>query len=644
MAFESREEGNSSYDTFDSEDPQRPLPVPIFLKESEPDVESKSKGPNYARIVGAAVSYMLLGAALMALTSGYFSDGFPISNSKSYGIEDETRHIVLQHPNAFSGLGNLHDSQWQPEIGNLEEELQANLGPQGPAARPLASRTRTLEDSDLTDDAKADQIVNLPGLTEPEGGLPFRQFSGHLAISDSKNIFYWFTESENDPASDPVVFWTNGGPGCSGLIGFLGEQGPFRVKSGGSELEMNDYAWNKVSNTVYIEQPCGVGFSYSTGDISEDYSADDDSASQDNLQVILKFLEKFPNLKDNQVFLTAESYGGHYLPTWAHVIVDYNTEQAKNGDETINFGGFAVGNPYTDPKENALGMFGTFYGHQLVPRPLWTEYEKGCLPLYDISYSNLLDDDSGDVQQCMAMEGQMMEFVGGLDPYALDYATCLSPNAELAKAGVGRGQRAQLLQSVMEGRMAPYVQRYYQKSMRSELREIDSSSEEERLMLAYDQCENTWMTEYLNQPEVKAALHVPDDIEWEECSYQLNYDRSDMADPMEPHYKYLIDSDADIRIWVYSGDDDSVCGTMGTQMWVYDLGYEITRPWQEWKVNGQVAGFEVLFDGLSFVTVHDAGHEVPAFKPEESLALFKAFLAGESLADSSTWGMPMPDN
>jgi hypothetical protein len=43
------------------------------------------------------------------------------------------------------------------------------------------------------------------------------------------HIHYWFIESENDPANDPVVYWTNGGPGGSGITtGLLTEMGQAR--------------------------------------------------------------------------------------------------------------------------------------------------------------------------------------------------------------------------------------------------------------------------------------------------------------------------------------------------------------------------------------------------------------------------------
>ena len=73
-----------------------------------------------------------------------------------------------------------------------------------------------------TNDALADQITNLPGAEKLD--LNFNQFSGYLTVDGSKEMHYWFVESMEDPANAPVAFWTNGGPGCSGLLGFMTEQ------------------------------------------------------------------------------------------------------------------------------------------------------------------------------------------------------------------------------------------------------------------------------------------------------------------------------------------------------------------------------------------------------------------------------------
>ena len=44
---------------------------------------------------------------------------------------------------------------------------------------------------------------------------------------------------------------------------------------------------------------------------------------------------------------------------------------------------------------------------------------------------------------------------------------------------------------------------------------------------------------------------------------------------MTPIYNYLIDGKYGLNLLVYSGDDDDVCATVGTQSWIWDLGYDV---------------------------------------------------------------------
>lgn len=45
----------------------------------------------------------------------------------------------------------------------------------------------------------------------------------------------------------------------------------------------------------------------------------------------------------------------------------------------------------------------------------------------------------------------------------------------------------------------------------------------------------------------------------------------------------------------------------------------------------QVGGWTQVYDGLNFVTVRGAGHEVPLHKPKLALMLLKSFLSGISM-------------
>jgi carboxypeptidase C (cathepsin A) len=100
--------------------------------------------------------------------------------------------------------------------------------------------------------------------------------------------------------------WSNGGPGCSGLIGFLTEQGPFRPNKDMS-IKLNDFAWNKVSNMIFVESPAGVGFSYA--DNKADLKTGDNQTAIDNYNLLQAFFTRFPEYRNNELFISSESYG-----------------------------------------------------------------------------------------------------------------------------------------------------------------------------------------------------------------------------------------------------------------------------------------------------------------------------------------------
>jgi len=212
-----------------------------------------------------------------------------------------------------------------------------------------------------------DKITDLPGLT----GESLTMFSGYLSSSDlkEKQIFYWLIEAADSPESAPLLWWSNGGPGCSGLLGLMSEHGPFRPTAD-SDLELNPYSWHFKANVLYVEQPAGVGFSYS--DDPKDLKTGDAQAAIDNRLAIRAFLTKHPRFAKHPLFISSESYGGHYIPTLADEIVRDVVQPP------LNFRGFLVGNPYVDPVENAIGLYGTWHGKQLVPSPLFWEWQAKC--------------------------------------------------------------------------------------------------------------------------------------------------------------------------------------------------------------------------------------------------------------------------
>ena len=113
------------------------------------------------------------------------------------------------------------------------------------------------------------------------------------------------------------------------------------------------------------------------------------------------------------------------------------------------------------------------------------------------------------------------------------------------------------------------------------------------------------------------------------------YSQSDVNAPMMPVYKELVASGA-IDIMVYSGDDDAICATAGSQRWIWSMGYNNTEAWRPLLYPaGQTAGFTTYFQddsatskggGFRFTTVHGAGHMVPQTRPSQSLEVLRRFL------------------
>ena len=104
------------------------------------------------------------------------------------------------------------------------------------------------------------RIHKLPGYGKE---LPSKTYVSYMHLPNTdKHLHYWFIESEHDPKNAPVFFWTNGGPGCSSMLGLFEEIGPF-VPNSKLILERNELAWTKFANIVFVDQPVGVGYSYS---------------------------------------------------------------------------------------------------------------------------------------------------------------------------------------------------------------------------------------------------------------------------------------------------------------------------------------------------------------------------------------------
>lgn len=156
-----------------------------------------------------------------------------------------------------------------------------------------------------------EKMPNLPDAPQ----FPTDTYSGYLPVSETKSLHYVFSESKNDPATDPVVIWFNGGPGCSSMLAFMQENGPLAIDDGETYIKENPFPWIDRANMLWIESPAGVGYSYAGTD--EDLQQNDMTQSQDAIEALKQWYGKFPEFLENKLFVSGESYGGIYVPYMA---------------------------------------------------------------------------------------------------------------------------------------------------------------------------------------------------------------------------------------------------------------------------------------------------------------------------------------
>lgn len=158
----------------------------------------------------------------------------------------------------------------------------------------------------------------------------------HPEHVETKGYFYWFFPSRNDPATDPVVLWMTGGPGCSSQLALLTENGPCGVAKDGSTTIRNGYSWTNNASVIWIDQPAGVGYSYGK---PSDYDHNEAQVSQDMVSFLDEFMAYFSDYASNPFYVFGESYGGHYVPATAFAV--WNASKTGTGPK-INLKGLGL--------------------------------------------------------------------------------------------------------------------------------------------------------------------------------------------------------------------------------------------------------------------------------------------------------------
>ncbi|KAJ7248493.1 Alpha/Beta hydrolase protein [Mycena rebaudengoi] len=425
-------------------------------------------------------------------------------------------------------------------------------------------------------------VPSLPDIhQDPEH--PLAIFAGHISSDpdaaklDAKIVsaHLYFVMIKNRRVADKkrIMFWFNGGPGCSSFDGLMMEVGPWRMDGKGG-FQVAEGGWEEYMTMVYVDQPAGTGFSYTSTDR---FVHTLDEASNQFIEFLKNFYQVFPEYQHMETYMGGESYAGQYIPYFANSLLDSNLG--------VPLRGVAIGNGWIDARRQ-------------YPSYLDFAVKVGILE----EKSDAWKAAKARTDECMA-----------------DIAKITSPEPITAPKCEG------LLLDVTAVR----EKKVNGKEMCINIYDVRYDD----LMPA---CGMNWppdikpITTYLDRKDVVNALHANrHSSSWVECRGSIHrefHERlSDSSITMLP--KVL----ARIPVLIYAGDQDLICNYVGQEAMIQAMEWNGgkglgTVQTQSWSVAGAPAGTWVASRNLTYTKIFNASHMAPFDLPHVTHDMILRFM------------------
>ncbi|KAI0694640.1 alpha/beta-hydrolase [Cerioporus squamosus] len=515
----------------------------------------------------------------------------------------------------------------------------------------------------------------LPNIT---GSLP-RNFAGNIPVDraghPNDTLFFWAWEkvgqngSLTAPASqnntEPWIIWLQGGPGSSGMIALTTENGPIHIQPNGTWFH-NNFSWNALADTIWIDQPVGTGFS--TAD-STGYVPDEDQTGEDFVGFLSNLVQVFPSLATRPLFLTGESYAGTYIPYITKHIFQHPNPPVKLrkiaiGDGSLGSQATVEHLPVVNVIETYPALIGFDHdvfsfsassGTHLCGFDLNLTYpQNGHFPTLNLvqptedsalsqSLSNPTETRARSLQQTLA-----------------EKFTAVHGKPDLTKRAdfhERREEQRQQWKRDLSGRANGTIDPFYGCFLLDEL--IDyavnftfpwSNGEFD----VYDIPDGTNpepfknASDFFNDNRTRAALHAPTSKDWiRNFNYPFGsvHNRSQgnqYGDPSVEPIAFLSELAANasannVSIVFYSGNDDALVQHHGTEVIIQNMTFggvqgfsrKPSTPW--FDDDGAFAGIVHQERNLTYVLFDGAGHLVPLWKPAQALVFLREFVLGSNL-------------
>ncbi|KAK3036165.1 hypothetical protein RJ639_029902 [Escallonia herrerae] len=460
---------------------------------------------------------------------------------------------------------------------------------------------------------QADKIDSLP--VQPDG-VDFDQYSGYVTVDPQagRALFYYFVESPQNSSTAPLVLWLNG-----------------------------------ASNVIFLESPAGVGFSYSN--TSSDYHhTGDKSTASDAFTFLVNWLERFPQYKTRDFYITGESYAGHYVPQLAYTILLNNK---VTNQTVINLKGIAVGSTLTGT---------TVYYRWVMKR---------CHAILFVFQNEKPDKGSVTVavqrsSKCFCLFEEVLlpvvpmvgsTLTGTTVYYRWVMKRCHAvlfvfqnekPDKGSVTVAVQRSSQCFCLFEEVLLPVVPMIGNAW----------IDDATNQKGLLdywwthaLLSDETHEKLITEcqFVNDTSSPKCEDIIDnsfdtlgdldvyniyapiclDPVLKNGSTGSNGVDAQLIPGLTPQLPSFRSSRISLQATFASGGDvDGRVPVTSTKYSLNWLNLPIETAWRPWYLDQEVGGYVEEYRGITLVTIRGAGHMVPSYQPERALAMFKSFLQG----------------
>ncbi|TVU13686.1 hypothetical protein EJB05_37106 [Eragrostis curvula] len=456
-------------------------------------------------------------------------------------------------------------------------------------------------------------VAGLPGF---HSAFPSKHYSGYVTVDEAieKSLFYYLMLSERDPASDPMVVWLNGGPGCSSFDGFVYENGPFNFEPGSTpgglpKLQVNPYRWSKVSNMIYLDSPAGVGMSYSLN--KPEYKTSDLKIAADAHKFLLKWFELYPEFQSNPFYLSGESYAGVYISLQSLMKLSK---------------GYLIGNPATDVDYDYNSFVPFAHGTGLISTDMYEDVRAACHG----TFWGTVDDLCQEKVDRVRWELKDLNLYNILAPcyHHPKIQETVFRHSSLPESfrRLGETERAIPVRKGIAGRSWPL-----RAALRNGRVPMWTGIGGRSLNCTSDELATIW----LDDEDVRAAIHAKSKSligSWEFYTARLDYSYDTGTMISSYHKKFTT---LGYRVLIYNGDHDLCVPFPGTEAWIKSIGYRVVDRWRPCglEIYMHICLREIYTEGydhnLTFLTIKGAGHAVPEYKPKEALAFYSRWMAGE---------------